>query len=80
METRLQKWGNSQAVRLPKAILELVNISEDDRIELKVVDGNIVLAPIRKHLTLKDRINQYGNNNVNRAGEWEIGKDGEELL
>ncbi|MCL2571947.1 MAG: AbrB/MazE/SpoVT family DNA-binding domain-containing protein [Defluviitaleaceae bacterium] len=29
MQTTIQKWGNSQAIRLPKAILELVFMQEN---------------------------------------------------
>ena len=34
MYTTIQKWGNSQAVRLPKYILESVSLEENDRIEI----------------------------------------------
>ncbi|SES12430.1 antitoxin MazE [Gracilibacillus ureilyticus] len=80
MDTRIQKWGNSQAIRLPKAILELAGISEDDQVKLKVVDGNIVLSPIRKHLTLKERISEFREDEVMKESEWEIRKEGKELL
>ncbi|KAB8128317.1 AbrB/MazE/SpoVT family DNA-binding domain-containing protein [Gracilibacillus oryzae] len=80
METKIQKWGNSQAVRLPKAILELAGISDDDQVKLKVVDGNIVLSPIRKHLTLKERINQFEGAKKISSTEWDIGMEGDELL
>ncbi len=72
MYTTIQKWGNSQAVRLPKAILEMANIGEKDRVELKVEKGNIVIVPLKKHKPLKERIAEYeGEYN---CGEWETGK------
>lgn len=35
MYTTIQKWGNSHAVRLPKGILEVADLSENDRVEIK---------------------------------------------
>jgi len=34
MYTKVQKWGNSKAVRLPKYIVEEAGIKENDRVEL----------------------------------------------
>jgi antitoxin MazE len=41
MYTTIQKWGNSQAVRLPKDILEEANLQENDKVQIKVQDGNV---------------------------------------
>lgn len=32
MYTTIQKWGNRKVVRLPKAMLELVNLNENDKV------------------------------------------------
>ena len=53
MYTTIQKWGNSQAIRLPKAILELAKIQEKDRVELKVENGSIIIRPVKKHKPLR---------------------------
>ena len=36
---RLQRWGNSNAIRIPKVISNSMDISENDTLELVVVDG-----------------------------------------
>lgn len=59
MYTSIQKWGNSQAVRLPKAILEKAGLNQNDQVELKVCDGNVVIIPVKKHRPLADRIAEY---------------------
>jgi antitoxin MazE len=43
MFTTIQKWGNSQAVRLPKAILEKASLKENDKVEITVKDGNLII-------------------------------------
>ena len=45
MKTTAQKWGNSMAVRIPKAIAEKAGLKIKDVFEIEVVDGNIVLTP-----------------------------------
>lgn len=34
MYATVQKWGNSQGLRIPKALLEALGIRENDRVEL----------------------------------------------
>jgi len=78
MQTRVQKWGNSKAVRLPKAIVEEAGFKEDDQVELFVRDGNIVIAPSKKHLKLEDRVAEYDGQYS--PGEWETGEpEGDEI-
>lgn len=43
MITTIQKWGNSQGIRIPKAILELVHLSEGQTVELETLDDSIII-------------------------------------
>lgn len=54
MKTHVQKWGNSLAVRIPKALAEETGLSEDSSVELNLQDGAVVIRPttVRK-LTLE---------------------------
>jgi len=70
--TTIQKWGNSQAVRLPKAILEMAQLRENDQVEIKVQNGNLVIIPVKKHKTLKERIAEYKGDY--QCDEWDTGK------
>ena len=72
MFTTIQKWGNSQAVRIPKAALEMAELSENDKVEIKVQDGNLVIIPVKKHKKLEERIAEYQGDYV--CGEWDTGK------
>ena len=47
MYTTIQKWGNSQGVRLPKVILEMANLNENDTVELKVENGKVIISPVK---------------------------------
>ena len=48
MQARVQKWGNSLAVRLPKALADEVQVTVDSPVEVLVRDHEIVLRPLRE--------------------------------
>ena len=48
MITKVQKWGNSQGVRLSKGLLSDVEISVGDAVEVAVRDGALVVTPMRR--------------------------------
>ena len=48
MVTRIQKWGNSQGLRLAKHILEDAQISVGDDVEVSAQDGVIIISPARR--------------------------------
>lgn len=54
MESRVQKWGNSLAVRIPKLFrpkpfASEVGLREDAPVELSVNDGTLVITPVVGH-------------------------------
>ena len=52
METKIQKWGNSLAVRLPKAFTEQTGIENGSDVRILIEDDKIVLVPIKTRDTL----------------------------
>ena len=43
MKTRVQKWGNSLALRIPKSFAEEVGLRANSAVELSLVDGALVV-------------------------------------
>jgi len=43
MQTKIKQWGNSFGVRVPRSILKIANISENDVIELVPENGVITM-------------------------------------
>ena len=72
MYTTIQRWGNSQAVRLPKPLLEKAKLGNNDRVEIRVENGNLIIVPAKKHKTLKERIAEYSGDY--RCSEWDTGE------
>lgn len=48
MITKVQKWGNSQGVRLSKELLSDVEINVGDAVDVAVRDGALVVTPLRR--------------------------------
>lgn len=48
MVTKIQKWGNSQGLRLARQVLEDAHISIGDEVNVITRDGLIVIEPTRR--------------------------------
>ena len=48
MITKVQKWGNSQGLRLAKHILEEARVSVGDEVDVTACDGSIVITSIKR--------------------------------
>jgi antitoxin MazE len=48
MVTKIQKWGNSQGLRLAKQVLEDAHLAVGDDVDVTARDGLIVIAPARR--------------------------------
>jgi antitoxin MazE len=55
MVTRIQKWGNSLALRIPKSFAAEVGLKQDVVVELSLVEGKLVVTPTPEpRLTLEE--------------------------
>jgi antitoxin MazE len=45
MRTRVQRWGNSLAVRIPKAYAGEVGLQEDSPVEIRLQQGKLIVEP-----------------------------------
>ncbi len=48
MVTKVQKWGNSQGLRLARHVLEDAHISIGDDVDITTRDGVIVISPVKR--------------------------------
>lgn len=46
MRMTVKKWGNSAAVRIPAAIMEVARIAIDQPVDVRLENGRIVIEPI----------------------------------
>ncbi len=70
-ETQVSKWGNSLAVRIPRAIARDAGLSEGDRITLDLAgDGGVVLRPARRKYQLRELVSGITTKNRHRETDW----------
>ncbi|MCL1849017.1 MAG: AbrB/MazE/SpoVT family DNA-binding domain-containing protein, partial [Clostridiales bacterium] len=74
MMTTIQKWGNSQAVRLPKAILEEMSLQENDRVEIIAENDVIIIKKTtrkrRAKKSLEERFKDYDGDYQCEEYDW----------
>ena len=59
METTIQKWGNSLAVRLPKHVAQKLALREGSHVKLWERKKEIAVSPIpQKRLSLREMVNR----------------------
>ena len=47
MKTRIQKWGNSLALRIPKSFAIETGLDQDAIVDVALVDGKLIVTPLR---------------------------------
>ena len=53
METKLGRWGNSLALRIPSAFAREARLAEGALVELTVAEGRLVVKPIQHKYSLE---------------------------
>jgi antitoxin MazE len=71
MKTRVQKWGNSLALRIPKSFAEETGLRANADVELSLVGGKLVVQPVAPPLSLEELLRGVTDDNL--PGEWETG-------
>jgi len=80
MEARLQKWGNSDGIRIPSSFLKSLNLKTNDVIELEQKEDQIIISkPKKKHLTLEERFEMFEKLPSNEKGTIDSYDWGEDL-
>jgi antitoxin MazE len=72
MKVRVQKWGNSLAVRIPKSFATETRIEQDTEVDLSIVEGKLVISPATvPEVTLEQLLERVTPENC--PGEFETG-------
>ena len=67
METKIKKWGNSLAIRIPKILAEEIAIYDESAVDLAVVEGRLLITPLDPgKVTLSALLDQVTDENLHR--------------
>jgi antitoxin MazE len=73
MTTKIQQWGNSLALRIPKAFAVEAKLHKGAVVDVSEEDGKIILTPVKKKdITLKNLLSGVTKENIH--GEISTGK------
>ena len=65
MRSRIQKWGNSLALRIPKAFATEVGLQRETSVEVSLAGGKLVITPVAKPKpTLKQLLSKVTEENL----------------
>ena len=70
MVTSVQRWGNSLAIRIPKAFAAQAQLSEDSDVDISIEGHHIVVTPTRRQWTLRQLVERITPANRHRETPW----------
>lgn len=78
MEAKLQKWGNSDGIRIPSVLLKNLNLKTNDIVCLEQVDDKIIISvPKKKKISLEERFKNYKGENLAKDFAWDEARGNE---
>lgn len=79
MEAKLQKWGNSDGIRIPKNILKALKLKTNDKVDLSYSEDKIIISKlVKEKISLEERFLNYNGENLAKEFSWDNPK-GKEL-
>ena len=71
MQTMIQQWGNSLALRIPKAFAQQARVKKGSRVRLTVEKNRLVIEPVEKNkITLKSLLAGVTPENIHPETDW----------
>lgn len=70
MKTKIQKWGNSLGVRLPKNITDQKTLRDGLGVFVVLRNNQIVIEPIEEELSLESLLSKVTVDNLHKETEW----------
>jgi len=73
MQTKIQKWGNSLGLRIPRSFAVEAQMVEGSTVDLAVENGQLLVRPVRaRKYTLKELLKRVSRRNLH--GEVSTGR------
>ncbi|MDQ3006647.1 MAG: AbrB/MazE/SpoVT family DNA-binding domain-containing protein [Chloroflexota bacterium] len=70
MLTKVQKWGNSLALRIPKAFARDAKLENDSFVEITIVEGQIIITAVEApSWTLEELLAGINKENIHHEVE-----------
>ena len=63
-QVTIRSWGNSQGIRIPKSIINRMDLKVSDTLDIEIVDNSIVMSKTFRHKSFEERLNEH-NGEIN---------------
>jgi len=67
MTTKIQKWGNSLAVRIPNEFAENLNLQAGSTVSFKQTEDRIMIIPSRQEYSVEDMLKGISKKNRHKS-------------
>lgn len=75
--TSIQKWGNSQGIRIPKFLLDTLQWSEDEQLVLSAKKNRIIIEKVEQRKNITELFADFEGEYVVEEIDW-VKQTGEE--
>ena len=65
-ESTVIKWGNSQGIRISRAIMEKMNMKINDKVEISLIDDTICIRKSYQKNSLQERLESFYNQPIGK--------------
>lgn len=67
MQTKIQKWGNSLGLRIPRSLAAEAQVEEGAAVDLSVENGRLLVCPLRvRKYSFKGLLRKVNHRNLHR--------------
>ena len=77
MSSKIQKWGNSLAIRIPGTIIKKANLDINSELEVEYKNQKIIIFAKKKSIKLKGLLSQITKKNLHTEDNY--AKKGKEI-
>ncbi len=69
MKVQIQKWGNSLALRIPKAFAKETHIENNSLVDLTLENDHLIISPVKKlgNYSLSSMLDEINENNLHES-------------
>ena len=64
MQTKIQRWGNSLGVRIPRSFAAEARVEAGSSVDISVADGSLRIRPLSRRHSLRDLLKKITTRNL----------------
>ena len=66
MKGKIQKWGNSLAIRIPKPFASEIKLNNNSEVEISIKNGALLIEPSIKEINLDELLSRVNKKNLHK--------------